>query len=392
MVRKHYVAALWAIAMLACPAARADHAAATDDTGLTAPATDFTIVALPDTQMYTAELNGGTPAMLQAQTEWIVTNRALHNIVYVTMEGDISQDGSAKQTQWQIATNALYRLEDPVRTGLAQGIPYGVAVGNHDTYNGGTMLFNRYFGTDHFAGRAYYGGNYGGNNDSHYDLFSAGGMDFVVLSLTFSAGGDRGIMSWANGVLQSNATRRAIVVSHSLLNPADWPTPGPWTAEGPAIYNALSNNPNLFLMLCGHMHGEGRRQEPGNGRTIDLVLADYQSATNGGNGFLRLLEFSPSNDQIRVHTYSPYAGQSMTSTNSDFTLNYRMSGTPPFATITTKSGVLSGSQTSTIWTNLQTDACYEWYVQASDGHRTAAGPTNRFRTATSFRDGAGKPR
>jgi hypothetical protein len=97
-------------------------------------------------------------------------------------------------------------------------------------------------------------------------------------------------------VLHGHADRQAIVVTHSLLNPAPWPIPGSWTPEGPPIVAALANNPNLFLMLCGHRHGEGRRRViVGNGpRYIDIVLSDYQSYANGGDGYLRLMESSRS--------------------------------------------------------------------------------------------------
>ena len=291
--------------------------------GAAAPG-DFAVVALPDTQMYTAALNGGSPEMLTAQTEWIISNRVSRNIAYVTLEGDISQDGSKVAKQWHHATNSLYRLEDPVHTGLPGGIPYGAVVGNHDQRAGGTMKFNEYFGTNHFAGRSYYGGHYGADNDSHFDLFSAGGQNFIVLALTMGAGSDSGLMRWADAVLHSNANRRAIVVTHSLLDPAPWPAPANWTKEGPAIFGALAGNPNLFLMLCGHRHGEGRRHEAAGtgGRHIDVVLADYQSYTNGGNGFLRLLEFSPSRSQIRVKTYSPWTGQWATNSAGLFTLDW----------------------------------------------------------------------
>jgi hypothetical protein len=284
---------------------------------------DFTIVVLPDTQFYTAASNGPLSLIFAAQTEWIISNRVSRNIAYVTMEGDISEHGSLLEDEWLRAANALYRLEDPVKTGLADGIPYGVAVGNHDLMNGGARLFNTYFGTNHFAGHRYYGGNYGSKNNSHYDLFRAGGQDFVVLSLVMAAGRNQTLMNWANAVLQSNVTRLAIVVTHSLINKSLQPTLPTWTPEGPAIFNALTNNPNLFLMLCGHRHGQGRRHEiiGPEGRAVDILLADYQ-ATEGGNGYLRLLEFSPGSHVIRVKTFSPWTGQWSTDFDGQFTLDY----------------------------------------------------------------------
>lgn len=291
-----------------------------DRTAAAAPG-DFAVAVLPDTQFYTAVMRGGEAAMFTAQADWIVSNRVSRNIVFVVTEGDISNDGGKVTVQWQRATNALYRLEDPARTGLPDGIPYAAVVGNHDTYYGGTAKFNAYFGPDHFAGRPYYGGHYGTNNDSHYDFFRAGGQDYIVLSLTYAAGTDRDLMRWANGVLHAHAARRAIVVTHSLLNPAPWPKPASWTQEGPAIFAPLTNNANLFLMLCGHRHGEGRRHEAvGNGRWLDVVLADYQDYRNGGDGFMRLMEFSPGRQAIRVKTFSPWTGQWATNSDSCFTL------------------------------------------------------------------------
>src|ERR1700693_4565394 len=54
---------------------------------------DFTVVALPDTQYYSSSLYGGTPAMFNAQTQWIVNNQNSLNIAYVAHLGDMVQNG-----------------------------------------------------------------------------------------------------------------------------------------------------------------------------------------------------------------------------------------------------------------------------------------------------------
>jgi hypothetical protein len=335
---------------------------------------DFTLVALPDTQYYASSY----PQIFRSQTDWIVSNRLVRNIAYVAHEGDMA-DTASSQAQYQNVTNALYRLENPATTGLPDGIPYGPCVGNHDQP---TTLYNTYFGASRYAGRSYYGGHYGSNNDSHYDLFNAGGMDFVVLYITMAGGGDSSLMAWGNNVLQTYANRRAIVVSHSLLNVTTRPTPSTWTAEGSPIFNALKGNTNLFLMLCGHMHGEGFRHEVlPDGRVIDVILADYQSEANGGNGNLRLMTFSPSNNVIHVTTYSPYTGSSRTGANSQFDLSYNMSGTTaPFAPVGTNVSVTSGTQTSMIWPGLTANTIYQWYAVASDGVNNTASTAPVFTT------------
>ncbi len=45
---------------------------------------------------------------------------------------------------------------------------------------------------------------------------------------------------------------------------------------------------------------------------------------NGGNGFLRLYQFSPAHNRIDVKTYSPALDQWQTNATSQFTMQYSM--------------------------------------------------------------------
>ena len=96
------------------------------------PEEDFTIIVLPDTQFYSSSMNGGSPEIFEAQTRWIVENRDSLNVVFVTQLGDFVQNGDEILAEWEAADAAISLLEDPATTGLPEGIPYGVAVGNHD--------------------------------------------------------------------------------------------------------------------------------------------------------------------------------------------------------------------------------------------------------------------
>ncbi len=344
---------------------------------------DFTIAVLPDSQYYCASARRGLPAMFSAQADWIVTNRLAWNIAYVAHLGDIVDTGDSL-TQWRNATNALYRLENPLTTGLPDGIPYGAAVGNHDQEPNGdpdgatTTYYNRYFGTNHFAGKAYYGGCYGTNNDSHFDLFSGGGLDFIAVYLEYDESANPAVLAWANALLQTYSQRRAIVVSHYIGRPT---TPSTFGSQGAAIYNALKANTNLFLMLCGHVDGEGSREDIYNGNTVRTLVSDYQFRGNGGNGFLRLLRFSPAWNSVRVFSYSPWTRQYETDADSQFEFAYPMqSAAAAFAPIATNT-VPSGSTASCVWPGLSPGATYEWYVTVSNGSQTTTGPVWRFATA-----------
>ena len=288
--------------------------------GTNTTAANFTIVALPDTQYYSANLHGATVDIFVAQTAWIVSNRVARNIAYVAHEGDVVQNNDVNPWEWQNAAKAMYRLEDPAATGLPEGIPYGIAPGNHDQPG---AYYNHYFGTNHFAGRSYYGGNYGANNNNHYSLFSVGGYDFIVIDLEYNRTAlDAGLLGWANRLLQTYPKRRAIVVTHWDINSGN---PGTFSAAGQSIYDALKTNANLFLTLGGHVHpGQGQRQDTFNGHTVHSLLANYQEWANGGSGYLRLLTFHPDSNTIQVQTYSPTLDTWQTNADNQFVLRYNL--------------------------------------------------------------------
>jgi len=350
-----------------------------------APGPDFTIIPMPDTQHYT-DNGGSNAANFTAQTQWIVANKASRNIVFVTGLGDIVENGDTTDSEWQIANSAYGLIEDPLTTSLLDGIPYGLAVGNHDQspIGGGstatTSKYNQYFGITRFQGRGYYGGHFGSDNDNNYELFSASGMDFIIIHFEYDTTPEQDVLNWADNLLTIYSDRRAILTTHYMI---DTGNPGAWGAQGQAIYNALSDHPNLFLMLGGHVPGEGRRQDTAvNGNVVNTLLSDYQSRPNGGNGWLRIMTFSPANNTISVKTYSPVLNQFETDADSQFTLNYEMQGgTVPFTALGTNSNVPSGSHTTLTWSNLTPATQYEWYATVTDGNKTTNSATYSFTTA-----------
>jgi hypothetical protein len=266
---------------------------------------NFTIAALPDTQHYSAFY----PQTFTTQTQWIKDNKTSKNIVFVTQEGDII-DTNSNTAQWANANTSMSLLDGQV--------PYGIAPGNHDGAPGETANFNTYFPYTRYSGQSWYGGHYGTDNDNSYQLFSVGGQHFIILHIEYGA--DSNVLSWADGILKAYPTHRAIVTSHYLLN-----VDGSFSTYGSNIYNALKGNSNLFLMLCGHMHGEASRMDIYNGNTVYTLLADYQERSNGGDGWLRVMEFSPTTNSISVKTYSPTLNQYETDADSQFEVSYTSS-------------------------------------------------------------------
>jgi hypothetical protein len=348
---------------------------------------DFTLVEIPDTQYYSSSLNGGSPAIFEAETGWIAAQRAIRNIAYVGHVGDIVENGEngGNPSEWLAADAAMRLLEDPDVTGLPEGIPFGVSAGNHDLGLGGNPSYNQYFGVGRFAGRSYYGGHRGGDNNNWFDRFSASGLDFIVLGLQLEYTQDPGVLHWADSLLTAYSNRRAIIVSHYLLDPGPPQTTSPrgFSRQGQAIYDGLKNHTNLILMICGHYVDEMRRSDTYNGHTIHTVMANYQNRTHGGDGWLRIMEFSPARNQIRMRTYSPTLEhfEVDADSSSQFTLDCDLSGGDGgFHPIGTFRGVPSGSTISIPWAGLQRGRMYEWYVEISDGSGTVDGPPWQFHT------------
>jgi hypothetical protein len=268
---------------------------------------DFTLVVIPDPQNYATSY----PAVYTGQTQWIVNNKTTSNIVFATAVGDLVNTSSSA-TEYGRADAAFDLLD-------AGNVPYSVGPGNHDT--GG--LWATYFGVSRFSGKSWYGGSY--NDYNTYSLFSASGMDFILINLQYSP--STAIINWADGLLATYSNRRAIVEQHDILN-----VNNSWNNQ--SSYNALRDNANLFLMLCGHMHTstDGAAYVAGtgtDGHTIHVVQADYQDFA--GSGYLRILRFSPADDLIYMTTYSPNLNSYLTSTTNydQANLVYVMPDAPP---------------------------------------------------------------
>ncbi len=125
----------------------------------------------------------------------------------------------------------------------AGDVAYSVGPGNHDMGTG--SLYETYFGVSRFTGKSWYAGHYGSDNYNNYSLFSASGLDFILINLQYNP--TTAMLDWADALLKAYPERRGIVESHNQLN-----VDNSWSNQG--IFTALQDNPNLFLLLAGHMH------------------------------------------------------------------------------------------------------------------------------------------
>ncbi|HEX6179654.1 MAG TPA: T9SS type A sorting domain-containing protein, partial [Chitinophagaceae bacterium] len=328
-------------------------------------------------------------AIFKAQTQWIADNRVARNIVFVSQLGDCTNNGQANEVEWKRADTSMKKIENPA-VPIPHGIPYSICVGNHDQGNAAgdptasTAFYNQYFGEARFLGRTYYGGHYSTNNDNHFSLFSASGVDFIDISLEYndvSSGSEQtilqNVLNWADSLLKAYPNRKGIVSSHWIMEVG---TNAAFGGPGATIYNQLKDNPNFLLMLCGHRHGEGRRTDlKDNGTPIHTILSDYQGRVNGGDGWMRIMEFSPSTNTVSIKTYSPTLNQFETDADSEFSLPVDL--LPGFTLIATNGNVPSGNATDLAWAGLLPGTEYEWYVTIDDGESVTTSPVFDFITS-----------
>ncbi|MEZ5105132.1 MAG: DNRLRE domain-containing protein [Draconibacterium sp.] len=328
---------------------------------------DFTLIAVPDIQNESQY----APAMISSQMNWIVAQQSANNIVFVTSLGDLVNTAT-DATQWTNADAGFDILD-------VAGVPYSVGPGNHDltTYTT-TTLYPTYFGSSRFASKSWYGDSMTSDNFNNYSLFSESGMDFIVINLQYSP--TTAMLDWADALLKANPDRRGIYVQHNILN-----IDNSWQSQ--TSYTALKDNPNLFLMLCGHMHsstdGAAYRSELGDdGHTIHIMQADYQDFSYG-NGYLRILRFSPANDKIYATTYSPYLPASIATYPDEMDMEYDMEGGSSSFEVLGMATVESGSNASFSWAGLTSGTEYEWFAVVSDGLTTSTSSTWSFTTGSS---------
>lgn len=294
-------------------------------------AEQWTVVSLPDTQYFT--INDRWDRFAIDQTDWIAENADAENLVFVTHEGDVVNEAD-ETAQWETMDDVLSTLDGIV--------PYSTLPGNHDyaetgVRRSGLDAYTTYFGASRFDGSEWFGGTGPGDEEANsYQLFSAGGYDFLHLALEWEP---RDVtLQWAQRVLNRYPERPTLLTTHSYLTDGDAerdpngdervePGSNPGRTRyieeadgdgnhGEAVWRKLVEpNAQVFVVLCGHAHvGDGeyhQTSENRDGLSVYELLANYQGREGTGFGRLRLLTFVPDGgedapDRIQVHTYSPH--------------------------------------------------------------------------------------
>ncbi|MFG6403395.1 metallophosphoesterase [Microbacterium sp. P04] len=276
-------------------------------------ASRFTLAVLPDTQFYSRYSDDQfTPRYgtdpFSVQTEWLADNADELHIPFVAHLGDIV-DRVGQEKEWKAADAAMQNLED-------DALPYSILAGNHDVRDSNDDLddtgydltkepFLQWFGKDRAAKQSTYQGS-DPTGFSQYHIFEAEGQQFMVLALPWRASDQT--IAWADQVMAEHPTVPVILTTHELLNiEADQSSPRE-TGYGLELWDKLiKSNDQIFLTFNGHFHGATRLPKTNDfGHEVTEVLMDYQMAYEGGNGYLGLLEFDLTNNQMALQTASPW--------------------------------------------------------------------------------------
>lgn len=280
----------------------------------------FSVVVLPDTQIASQR----KPELITAQTQWIVANRLRHNIRFVVHVGDIVE-WPTNVVEWEAAKAAMTLLDGEV--------PYVVAIGNHDmdgwpkwtdksnnsNASRSTSIFNSYFPLEKYASLPTFAGSFPSDlNDNSCHLFTAGGADWMIVTLKYDPTDAE--LAWASALVSAHPRRQVIINTHNYMDVLGR------SAAGERIWAALGRrHPNVAFILSGHFSGVAYRADKGDGgNTVHQLMADYQSYDRSNideSSYLRILTFDPRSRRVEITTYSPYLDSFKLDSSNHFALN-----------------------------------------------------------------------
>lgn len=398
---------------------------------------DFSLAYVTDTQYLSEGAVEGRSAFAEAYEDinrWIVDNADERKIAYTAHTGDLINNWIATGANGDTAEYEQRAREefafaaDTMDILTDAGMPWGTIPGNHDNKFGTTNeLYNEYFGPEDLAEVPGYGGSWRPDDaQNHFDLFEAGGQEFIVVYLGFIAGQEE--IDWANGVLEAHRDRKAIFATHEYLRPSDNPDgrDGALSDENASsqgeelMEKVVLPNRNVFMTLSGHTHGVAlniKRDVGEQGRTVVEMLANYQFYQVDGErrtGHFRLLQFDVDESTVAVNTYSPTlddhnANEFDTRDGryepeaDEFTVPVDLASRDNSVATDAISldarsdrvigtdGISPGDEASTRWTGLRPGTEYAWYARATDEFAASAQSDVWSFTTTGEPGGGGPP-
>ncbi|GEM_PF-30895 len=296
----------------------------------------FTWIVLPDPQTYTKF--GRNQALFELMTAWIKDQKKNLNIQMVLCEGDLVEQNDitfpdsingdqTSEEQWKSVSAAFNNLDGFV--------PYILCTGNHDlgikSAENRQSRFSTYFTPDRnplnrkiLVEMAPNGQGKKTLENSCYEWHSPAGQSFLIFSLEFAPRLET--LSWAKALAASPAYKNhiGVVLTHSYINSkGELISREKYRLEGAnygeTIWTELVEpSSNIGFVLSGHVadseshRGQvGYRKAPNRaGMDVHQMMFNAQREGggwhgNGGDGWLRIMEFLPDLKTVKVSTFSP---------------------------------------------------------------------------------------
>ncbi len=304
----------------------------------------FTMILMGDPQGYTKyDIN---QPLYELCTVWCADNIEQLRIKAVLLTGDLVEQNEnivmnrhmlnqTSRQMWEWASHCMKRLDNRV--------PYIIATGNHEYgYVRGDEPFTHfpeYFPMERntkwadclvaaFPNRE---GKVSLEN-SAYEFSDPHWGKLLVIAAEWAPRDE--VLDWAKKLCQSDKykSHKVIFLTHSFLEhrTAKRSQNEPYAIKpanyGQDIWDKLvCNTENIRLVLCGHWGDTGgfensvayRCDKNNAGKDVHQMMFNVQTLGggwegNGGDGWLRILEFMPDGQTIKVRTYSPLFGISPT--------------------------------------------------------------------------------
>ncbi len=301
----------------------------------------WSMVLVPDPQTYVKfSRNQG---ILNMMTSWIGENAQKLNIGFVLCTGDLVEQNnllnpngsSANQNsfqQWEAVSSAFGRLDGVV--------PYFLATGNHDfgilSAENRRTHFDEYFHPNKNILNKQMLREVGLTEEgiptlrnATYEYCSPQGKKILVVVLEFAP--RNAAIEWAKGVISQEKYKdhEVILLTHSYMDSDNnHIVKEGYKVEdanyGAALFEKLVKpSTNIRMVFAGHIgapddakkHIAFRTDKNAAGKTVQQMVFNAQAMGggwhgNGGDGWLRILEFLPDGKTVKVKTFSPFFASS----------------------------------------------------------------------------------
>ncbi len=314
---------------------------------------DYSFAIIGDQQcmvQYARELNSDKNFKLIY--DYILNNASSKNIAHVFNLGDVVQttyeyeptstdaDKAKMDKEAEFAYKQIARLDGVV--------DYSLIRGNHD----GPVYYEEYFGVNStytdYASQV--GDNYFINSSNSVHFFTAGDLDYMVVTLDFGAGDL--VVAWANEVIAAHPNHNVIIATHAYMHktgdllanstlcarkPDGTNDPlyntemGASANNGDDLWNKLiKKHANIVMVLSGHVGTDDvvcTQLTGDNGNIVTNILIDPQDMdsrykSSGGVGAVAMFYFSNGGKTVEVRYYSTVQGAYIKSENQyTFTIN-----------------------------------------------------------------------